>query len=177
MSQVQACQVAIAAANPHEAEVLANLLEHYAHELSGTFGLKVGADGRFGYKDLPLYWTEPDRRFPFLIRVGTHLAGFTLATRGAPVTSDPEVFDVAEFFILRAHRRSNVGRRAAELLWTRFPGRWIVRVSEGNADGYRFWLSVIATHTRGDFIETTRPGRTHPWRVFAFWGGERGATR
>ena len=151
-----------------DAPVLANLLELYVHDLSEIFGLELGVDGRFGYEKLPLYWSEPERRFPFLIRCGTRLAGFALATRGSPASDDPEDFDVAEFFVVRRYRRSGVGRRAAFLLWNRFAARWIVRVSEGNHSGRRFWASVIAEYTSGALVETTRPGSPHAWRVFSF---------
>jgi predicted acetyltransferase len=161
-------EVILAAASPGDAAILANLLELYAHDLSETFELELGADGRFGYEKLPLYWSEPERRFPFLIRRGDRIVGFALITRGSPASDDPDDFDVAEFFVGRRHRHSSVGRKAACLLWNQFPGRWIVRVSEGNLAGGRFWASVIAEYTRGALTETSRPGSPHPWRVFSF---------
>jgi predicted acetyltransferase len=147
---------------------LATLLELYAHELSPVFDLKPGPDGRYGYDKLPLYWSEPTRRFPFLIFNGDEIAGFALATRGSPASDDPDVRDVAEFFVLRAHRGGGVGRRAAHLLWDRLPGRWTVRVSLGNEAGCRFWPATIAAYARETVTQTTMPGRLHPWRVFAF---------
>ena len=155
-------------AAPRDAAVLANLLELYSHDLSDVFGLEVGTDGRFGYDKLPLYWQEPGRRFAFLIRRGGALAGFALATRGSPASDDPDVFDVAEFFVVRRHRGAGVGRRAAGLLWDRVAARWIVRVSEANRGGYGFWSSAVARYTGGAFTETTRAGSPNPWRVFAF---------
>ena len=122
-----------------DAELLSNLLELYTHDLSAVFpNVQLGPDGRFGYDKLPRYWTEPDRRFPFLIRCDGRIAGFVLATRGSPVVADPDVLDVAEFFVLRQYRRSGVGREAAFLLWNRFPGMWTVRVSEGNSGAVSF---------------------------------------
>jgi predicted acetyltransferase len=155
-------------ATPRDEAVLSNLLELYAHDLSDTFALELGPDGRFGYEKLPLYWSEPERRFPFLIRRGLQLAGFALVTRGSPCSDDPQDFDVAEFFVVRRHRRSGVGRQAAFLLWDRFPVRWIVRVAEGNDRGRRFWESVIREYSGGAFTETSLPGNLHPWRVFCF---------
>jgi predicted acetyltransferase len=160
--------VALDVAAPRDAAALANLIELYSHDLSSVFTLEVGADGRFGYDKLPLYWSEPERRFPFLIRHGSRLAGFTLVTRGSPASDDPDVFDVAEFFVVRRHRGAGVGRRAAGLLWNRFAMRWIVRVAERNRGGCAFWARAVADHTRGAFVETTRPGGPHTWRVFAF---------
>ena len=162
------CEVVVEPAMPRDAAALSNLLELYSHDLSEVFALELGADGRFGYEKLPLYWSESERRFPFLIRAGSRLAGFALVTRGSPASEDPNDFDVAEFFVLRRHRRSGVGRRAAFLLWNRFAAHWIVRVSEGNQNGLRFWSNVIAEYTSGAAVETMRPGSPHAWRVFMF---------
>ncbi|MFO0608306.1 MAG: hypothetical protein U0324_34390 [Polyangiales bacterium] len=161
-------QVALEAATPRDAALLSNLLELYAYDLSETFALELGADGRFGYDKLPLYWSEPERRFPFLIRWGARVVGFALVTRGSPASDDPDDFDVAEFFVVRRHRRSGVGRRAAFLLWDRFGVRWVVRVSEGNRGGRAFWASATSEYAGGAVVETTRPGGLHAWRVFSF---------
>jgi predicted acetyltransferase len=137
-------EVVLEPATQSDAAVLSNLLELYSHDLSDVFVLEPGADGRFGYGKLPLYWSEPENRFPFLIRAGTRLAGFALVTRGSPESDDPNAFDIAEFFVLRRHRHSGVGRRAA------------------------FLLCVIAEYTSSTPVETTRPGSPHAWRVFSF---------
>src|SRR6185436_7063783 len=97
---------------------------------------------------------EAEKRFPFLICAGSRTVGFAFVTRGSPATDDPDVLDIAEFFILRRHRRSGCGRRAAALLWDRMPSRWIVRVSEGNRGALPFWESVISAYTRGQFTRS-----------------------
>ena len=157
-----------------DAPLLANLLQLYIYDLSEAFpNVELGADGRYGYEKLPLYWSEPERRFPFLIRLEGRVVGFVLVTRGSSATDDPEVFDVAEFFVLRRYRRSGVGRGAAFLLWDRLPGHWIVRVSEGNPGGLRFWTGVIDEYTRGTATQLERPGNPNAWRVFSFDNGPR----
>jgi predicted acetyltransferase len=162
-------EVVLDVATSREAPLLANLLELYIHDLSEVFPLvELGEDGRFGYKKLPLYWSEPERRFPFLIRCDGRVVGFVLVTRGSPASDDPDVLDVAEFFVIRRYRRSGVGRRAIFLAWDRLPGRWIVRASEGNAGALPFWAGVIAEYSRGAAVESRRPGTPHAWRVFSF---------
>ena len=42
------------------------------------------------------------RRFAFLIRCGNALAGCALVTRGSSASGDPDAFDVAELFGVRA---------------------------------------------------------------------------
>jgi predicted acetyltransferase len=161
-------QVAVEPAMHRDATVVANLLELYSHDLSAAFSLELGTDGRFGYERLPLYWSEPDRRFPFLVRRGQLLAGFAFVTRGSPMSDDPNVFDVGEFFVVRRYRRCGIGRRAAFLLWNRFAARWIVRVFEENHHGCQFWASVVAEYTNGVFLETRRSEGQRVWRVFEF---------
>jgi len=161
-------QVTIELAAPTDAALLSNLLELYVYDLSEAFRIETGLDGRFGYPKLPLYWSEPEKRFPFLICTGGRTVGFALVTRGSPATDDPDVLDIAEFFILRRYRRSGLGRRAAALLWDRLPGRWIVRVSEGNRGAMPFWESTIRVYTRGQCKQSKRAGSPHAWCDLSF---------
>jgi predicted acetyltransferase len=163
-------EILLDAATEADAALLSNLLELYIHDLSAAFpDIELGADGRFGYRRLPLYWSEPEQRFAFLIRCEGRVVGFVLATRGcSPLTADPELLDIAEFFVLRRYRRSGVGRRAAFLLWNRLPGTWTVRVSERNPSALSFWSSVIAEFSSGTATQSTQPGNPNPWRVFSF---------
>jgi len=177
MTVAHTAEVTLQVASPSDATLLANLLELYVHDLSEVFAIDVRADGRFGYDKLDLYWSEPASRFAFVIRCGEQIAGFAFATRGSPADDDPDAIDVAEFFVLRRYRRSSAGRRAAALLWDRFPGcRWVVRVSEGNLRGLPFWRAVVGEYTRGRGGESARPGTPHPWRVFTFRSAPRPAT-
>lgn len=155
-------------ATPETAPLLRNLVELYVHDMSEIFPVEIGPDGRFGYEKLPLYFSETSGRHAFLIRCGGRLAGFALVTRGSPASDDPEALDVAEFFVLRRHRRSSVGRRAAFALWDRLPGHWVVRVSAANRAGLPFWREIVREYAGGEFDETTRAGSPHDWHVFAF---------
>lgn len=162
-------------ATPDMASLLENLLELYIHDLSAIFPVEPGPDGRFGYARLPLYWSDPAARHAFVIESGGRVAGFALATRGSPASDDPTVLDVAEFFVLRGHRRAAVGRRAAMALWDELPGQWIVRVAEANRAGLAFWREVIGEYTAGTFREDRQPGEPHAWRIFVFASATRRA--
>jgi predicted acetyltransferase len=148
------------------------LLELYVHDLSAVFThVRLGADGRYGYPKLPLYFSEPERRFPFFIRCAGEVAGFVLVTRGSPVALDPEVFDVAEFFVLRAWRGHGVGRAAAFRSWRERPGRWTVRVAAGNAAALAFWTRTVAAFAPEQSSKRELPGEPHVWHVFEFESG------
>ena len=111
----------VIAAGPEQMPILANLLELYAHDFSEFRNLEIGEDGRFGYRALPLYWSEPDRH-PFLLKMAGKLAGLVLVKKGSQVSGDHAVWDMAEFFVLRGCRRRGNGTRAAHEVWRRFPG-------------------------------------------------------
>jgi len=138
--------VKVISASPEQEPILANLLELYVHDFSELIDLKLGADGRFGYKQLPLYWKEPDR-YPFLIRVDGHWGGFVLARRGSQLSGDENIWDMTEFFIVRGCRRLGVGTKVAREIWRRFPGTWEVRVIDRNQKAKDFWRRAI-----GDFL-------------------------
>jgi len=163
-------EVSVVRAGRSESALLSNLLELYVHDLSPLFPqVELDASGRFGYPKLPLYLDETGepRRFAFLIRAGERIAGFALVTRGSPVTDDPDVYDVAEFFVLRRHRRSGVGRLAAHALFRELPGRWTLRVLERNEPALAFWSGVARDFTGGAATEFERREPSGVWRVFA----------
>ena len=160
--------VTIERAGAEDASVVANLMELYCHDLSTLFNLEVGPDGRFGYARLPLYFSEPRTRHAYLIRHGATLAGFALVRAESPLADLAADFDVAEFFILRAHRRHGVGRDAAAALWDRHPGTWVVRVADGNLPAVAFWRGTIDDYAAGAFTEQRRTIDGRGWHVFVF---------
>src|SRR5262249_31377947 len=154
-------------AKKEEEQILANLLELYAYDLSELFDLKIGADGRFGYEPLHLYWHD-SKHFPFLIRVNGDLAGFVLLQKGSQITGAIDTWDVAEFFVLRPYRKRGVGVAVAQTVWKIFPGRWEVRVLEKNLAAQSFWQNAISkflgSHSEPALMEVA--GKK--WYVFAF---------
>ena len=162
-------RVSLARLRSSEHTLLTNLLELYVHDLSALFPqVELDDNGRFGYAKLPLFLGDSQRHLAFLIRAGDRIAGFALATRGSPVSDDPNVHDVAEFFVLRRYRRSGVGRHAAELLFQALPGRWTVRVLERNTRAFAFWRRAVFDFARGAVDEAERRDASGVWRVFAF---------
>jgi predicted acetyltransferase len=137
-----AVEVEITLALPEQEPILANMLELYVHDFSEFIDLKLGADGRFGYKDLPLYWKESNR-YPFLIFVDGHPAGFAFVRRGSEFSNDEDVWDMTEFFIVRSYRRLGLGMEAARAIWKEFPGKWEVRVIDRNRQAMKFWKRAI----------------------------------
>ncbi len=160
--QKPSAHIELVPAAPEQESIIANLLELYAHDFSEFHHLELGPDGRFGYKHLPQYWSEPNRH-PFLIKVDGSLAGLALVKKESEA-----VWDMAEFFIMRAYRRRGIGMKAAHQVWSRFPGPWQVRVMESNRSALIFWQRAITAFT-GEAIPPTRIEKDgEPWHVFAF---------
>ena len=160
--------VTLETATTEDGSTLENLLELYAHDLSAVFGLDLGHDGRFGYPKLPLYWSEPERRFPFLVRCGGRLAGFALVTRGSPASDDPEVHDLAEFFVVAT--LPPLGRRAESGLSGvgSIPRRVDRPGLRRERRRLQVLVDVIASYSKEGATRTALAGNPHAWRVFSF---------
>lgn len=123
------------------------MFQLYVHDFSEHWaGLDRGEleeDGRFpDYPYLDRYWTEPDRSAWF-IRADGHLAGFALLS-GHSHSGLPADHDVAEFFVVRKHRRFGVGFEAARQLIGRRSGQWEIAVVRANVGALGFWRRVAA---------------------------------
>jgi predicted acetyltransferase len=147
-----ASDVEVVSASPDDKDVLANLLELYLHDFSEMTDADVDAHGRFGYRFLDNYWTDPDRH-PFVFRAGGRLAGLALVRSGTP-------HDMAEFFVLRKYRRRGVGFVAARAVFAVFPGEWQVREMAANRGAIAFWREAIPV----PFVEEA--GETGPVQRF-----------
>jgi predicted acetyltransferase len=154
-------------AAPEQEPIVANLLELYAHDFSEFYDVKLGSDGRFGYRDLPLYWREPSRH-PFLVKLDGNWAGFALVKRGSAISGDETVWDMAEFFVVRGHRRGGIGTQIAHEIWRQFPGRWEVRVMQSNHAAQHFWRHAIEAFA-GQAIDPVRFEKNgESWLLFSF---------
>lgn len=167
-SETSLMRIEVLPATIEQELVLANLLELYAHDFSEFSNLKIGVDGRFGYEPLPLYWKE-SKRFPFLVRANSDLAGFILVQQGSQVSGAGEIWDVAEFFVLRAYRRHGVGMRVAHDVWRMFTGCWEVRVTDKNLVARTFWKHAICKFTGIGAEPTLTEVGGKRWHVFSFF--------
>lgn len=154
-------------ANPDHEPILANLLHLYAHDFSEFHDLDLGPDGRFIYKDLPRYFREPNRH-AFLLRKDGMWAGFVLVRRGSQISGATDVWDMAEFFVIRGCRRRRVGTEIARRIWSRFPGKWEVRVMEANRSAHHFWEQAITLFVGREITPEAVEKDGEGWRVYSF---------
>lgn len=85
--------------------LLSRLLQLYLHDFSEHTGWDVDEHGLSHYAWLDAYREEPGRH-AYVIRVEGRPAGFTLVR-------EAERIHMAEFFVLRKHRRASAGLTTA----------------------------------------------------------------
>ena len=130
--------VTLRAATDADRPVIERLLQLYLHDMTEFLPFPVGGDGAFQYGYLDRFW-----RHPYLIEVAGELAGFALVIDECPVTETPDVWFMAEFFVLRAHRGRGVGRAAFEAIVKQHSGPWHVAVIDRNLAAAGFWRTAL----------------------------------
>lgn len=151
----------------NEKSILANLLELYAYDFTEHCDFDIGDDGFYGYKDLPSYWTDGDK-FPYLIYCDGKIAGFVLVQKRLSVSENNEVWDIAEFFILKKYKRKGLGTKVAAEIWGNFPGQWQVRVLVENKIAVAFWLKAIKNFIVSEPKSCDVILKGKNWKVYSF---------
>jgi predicted acetyltransferase len=101
--------------SPTDRDWLTNVYPFYLHDLSefddGYY--RLSNDGRWEPDHLPS-WLVDDTDYPFIIRTPRGRVGFALVNAApSPHIMPGADYRLSEFFVLRAFRRTGVGRRAA----------------------------------------------------------------
>jgi predicted acetyltransferase len=142
--------------------VLENLGQLHRHDLSGPYGLVPNPDGTFNNRRLDLFLAEADPAArAWLITAAGALGGFVMT---APAEGGGR--SISDFFIVRALRRSGVGREAARRVIEMTPGPWRIAFQAYNPGAQRFW-SQVASDAAGDQWAThdDPPGQQDTWKV------------
>ena len=158
-------QFEVVVASLEQKPIVANLLELYMHDFSEFVECAIGQDGRFGYKNLDCYWTDP-RWCAFLIYVDGGPAGFFFMQQIS--FAGGTLWDIAEFFVLRGYRRCSIGTRVAHDAFARCPGAWQVRVMESNAPAFAFWNRVVRAFAGENVALDQTVTENRRWNRFLF---------
>jgi predicted acetyltransferase len=142
----------VVAAQRSDQQVLQNLFQLYTYDFSEILPLDVEQTGRFKEESLDSYWSDA-WRFPFLLRADDCLAGFALVHHRSKLSTADNIWDMAEFFVLRKYRRVGVGTRAAHRIFATCAGQWEVRQRSANLSATSFWRRAISAYTAGHFTE------------------------
>lgn len=142
------------------------IFQLYVHDFSaqwsGTDRGELQEDGRFeAYSWLDSYWTESTRE-AFLVRVDGRLAGFVLLNDHSHCGL-PLHHAVAEFFIVRKHRRAGTGGAAARAAIRGRPGQWELAVARTNPGALAFRRKIAADLSIGpvEELDTRDPWNGH----------------
>jgi len=139
-------------ATDSDRDLIKNLVLYYVYDMSEYMGWNCNDKGRWdGCDDLPDYWEKPGHQ-PYVIRVDGSVAGFVLMR---PFPNEPERYEFGDFFVARAFKGRGVGKASAFRAFDAHPGKWLVRVLDGNHGALAFWAKVVDEYTEGDFVQTT----------------------
>lgn len=133
-------------------EIIMNLMQLYIYELSSfedeTANFKLLDTGLFSLsRYTELYWKE-ERRYPFVLKCRGELAGFVLVR-----FNENNMYEIAEFFILRKYRKLGAGTFMAKEMFKRFKGKWEIRTLLKNKVAQEFWRKVIKETSKGKYNE------------------------
>ena len=159
--------VSISVADAAERPLIEGLFQLYVYDFSelepaDSPDFEVGPDGRFGPSPyIGDYWTEPSRT-PIIIRRGVRTVGFALLN-GVGHSGLPVDRNMAEFFVMRKHRRAGVASAAVRALLTGYTGLWEIAVAERNSGARAFWPGAVAATPGVRGLETLQ-GDGVRWR-------------
>jgi len=141
-------EVEVTAAHEAERTLIEGLFQFYVYDFSElepahSSHFEPDLAGRFHqYEHLESYWREASR-IPLIIRRRGRPVGFALVNAvshsGARVDRN-----MAEFFVMRKHRRGGVASAAVRAILTRHAGRWEIAVAQRNLGARAFWPRAIA---------------------------------
>ncbi|MEV6637434.1 hypothetical protein AB0M54_42565 [Actinoplanes sp. NPDC051470] len=137
--------VALRPADRRHRAVLHNLGQLFRYDLSESYGMLPNEDGTFNDRMVDRFLAEADPGHrAWLITAAGRLGGFvmTLPIAGGGTT-------IGAFFVVRALRRTGVGREAALRTIALFPGRWRIGFQRYNPGVESFWAGV-ATEVAGN---------------------------
>lgn len=160
-------QLELIQATIEQKPILANLLELYAYDFTEFCDFDIGDNGFYGYEYLPLYWTESNR-YPYLIYVDKKIAGFVLVQKGSPISDEPTIWDISEFFIMKKYKRHGIGTAAALKVWEQFKGSWQVRVLVNNQIACSFWLQAIKKFILMEPAKAEVTIKGDDWTIYTF---------
>lgn len=106
----------IVSARPDQKPAIANLVQLCLYDVTATMPFPVGPDGRFEYGFLDRFWQHP-----YLLYAGDEIAGFALVIDHCPLTATSPCWFMAEFFVLKAYRRSGIGSQDVAGIVDRHP--------------------------------------------------------
>lgn len=146
--------------------ILRNLFELYLHDMAEWFEFDATIEGNYAFSTQQEIWDKGIE--VYFVYCGEIPVAFGLVGLADDYADSPGIRDMDEFFVVRHHRRSGLGRELAKFLWRQYPGPWLVRVYQRNLPAVPFWRSSIAAHTDGRYDEQVADVNGLSWTYFHF---------
>ncbi len=143
-----------------EKTTLKNLFQLYMYDFTEYTEVDVNSEGKYNIMpDFDLFWTKPEKNYPFLISVDNQIAGFVFVKY---INTEERSYNfLAHFFILRKYRKMGIGKLAAKIIINAFKGKWELYQLERNIPAQKFWTSVINELTNGLYEQKHENGRIY----------------
>ena len=163
--------LSVDAAAPNDRDAVSNLLQLYLHDFSEIEDdIAVDPDGLFPCADFDAYWGDDPSLKVFVFRLDSALAGFAFVNDWSASGRELD-YGLAEFFVLRSHRRSGVGWDAANQVFAALPGQWEVAVRASNVPALNFWRTALRDDAIRGLTEITGDGARWDGIIFRFESG------
>lgn len=157
--------IEIVHASQSEDRTLRYLLEFYFHDMAEWFKFDQHSEGNYT-ESTNEYWTQNSDVY-LLYAAGIPI-GFSIVGAADDWLPGSGARDMTEFFVVRRHRRTGIGREFATYVWRLFPGKWLVRVFQPNAPALPFWREVISEYSAGRYEEQVVKKNGSDWSHFSF---------
>jgi predicted acetyltransferase len=160
---VETVSVRDARAAPADRLWIQSVYRDYLDDLNPGTGLfpKLGEVGH-RESDLIAHWFGDANTFPLVILRGNEPVGFARVLRITRSGGQARIdYRMAEFFVARARRKLGIGRKAVQLILSRFAGRWEIIEYLANDGAVSFWRRVVSGYTRGAYQERVVNGEVH----------------
>ena len=138
--------VSVTPAGPDRRALIEGMTSFYIYDFSefepaDSDRFELNAEHRFDPYPLDGYWRDADRH-PLIIEAGGKPVGFALINAFAHSGGVCD-HSMAEFFIMRKHRRGGVGARAVAQILPMFPGQWEIAIARRNTPALGFWPRAV----------------------------------
>jgi predicted acetyltransferase len=130
-----------------------NLMQFYNYALSKSYPLNFADNGLYTIRSKKSYWSKPSVR-PYLIRVGTALAGFAVVDE--EVVDHGSAHNLGYLFVALRYQGNGYGKSIVYQLLDLHPGHWEIYHLADNLQAKRFWTDALNSDLVSNFAVSAR---------------------
>lgn len=150
--------ITLTAATIDDSLLISRLLELYVYDFTEFMDFDVDEEGLFHYP-YETYFSEPDHHI-YVARVNDKIAGLVLLHK-CQDAQDVLRYSIGEFFVLKKYRNQGIGQLIANMIFSLYPGPWLIYQSKKNKPAQAFWRKIINEWTHGNYREYYKDEKPH----------------